>query len=189
MEKIKKLEAKRILSEYSFVKTNEEYIEEIISLNTPKFLKEINDLMKELNIQNVQDPSNDLSQKSKKKDKIYNLLEFTESTKIKMKKIYREIVKITHPDKVDNHRLNEIYIEAKDAYYHNDVMELFYICDILGIEVEADSSDILTFNRIISDKKKRSKSIENSYLWLWATAESEEEKSKIVKLFVEKTYK
>ncbi len=93
MEKIKKLETKRILSEYSFVKTNDEYIEEIISINTPKFLKEINDLMEELNI-----PNNPLdnNKKSEKKDKIYNLSEFTESTKIKMKKIFDIFINKKH---------------------------------------------------------------------------------------------
>lgn len=185
MEKIKKLETKRIISEYSFVKTNDEYIKEIISINTPKFLKEINDLMEELNIENNQQDNN---KKSEKKDKIYNLSEFTESTKIKMKKIYREIVKITHPDKIDDVFLNLIYIESKEAYYHNDIMELFYICDNLGIGIEIDDSDILTFNRIIEDKKKKSKSVEQSYLWLWANSKSDEEKKEIVKLFVEKTY-
>jgi hypothetical protein len=187
MDKLKKLELKKIVKEYSLVKINDEYISEVITVNTPDFLKQINDFMKESNISS--DPTQGTSNESNKKEtKIYNLAEFTESTKIKMKKIYREIVKITHPDKVNDSRLNEIYIEAKNAYYHNDVMELFYICDTLDIEVEADSSDILTFNRIISDKKKRSESIENSYLWLWATAESNDEKLKIVKLFVEKTY-
>ncbi len=54
--------------------------------------------------------------------------------------------------------------------------ELFYICDNLGIGIEIDDSDILTFNRIIEDKKKKSKSVEESYLWLWANSKSDEEK-------------
>lgn len=188
MEKIKKLEAKRILSEYSFVKTNDEYLSEIISVNTPDFLKQINDYMKASNI--IVDNSKNESKKNvRKNDPIYNLSEFTESTKSKMKKIYRDIVKLTHPDKVLDENLNSVYIEAKNAYYHNDIMELFYICDSLKIEVDIEDSDIITFNRIIEDKKKRSKSMEQSYLWLWVAATTEEEKMGIVKQFVENNYK
>ena len=188
MNKLKQLELKRIVREYSLVKTNDEYVSEIISVNTPDFLKQINDYMKDSNIV-VDDSKNEPKNNEKKKDPIYNLAEFTESTKAKMKKIYRDIVKLTHPDKVSDERLNAVYIEAKDAYYHNDIMELFYICDSLKIEVEIEESDIVTFNRIVEEKKKRSKSMEQSYLWLWVIAPTEEEKLSIVELFVKKTYK
>lgn len=186
MEKIKKLEAKRILSEYSFVKTNEEYIEEIISLNTPKFLKEINDLMKDLGISNNQQNKNNTPNKNKQK--IYDTKDFHISTINKMKKIYREIVKITHPDKVTDPDLNSVYISAKEAYRNNDVMELFYICNHLNIEVEIENYDILTFNKIIEEKKKKSKSTEKSYLWLWVNSESDEGRLDIVKMFINNNY-
>jgi hypothetical protein len=187
MNKLKKLELKKIVKEYSLIKTNDEYVSEIITVNTPDFLKQINDFMKESNISS-ESTQGTPNESNKPKSKNYNLAEFTESTKLKMKKIYREIVKITHPDKVEDPELNLIYIEAKDAYYHNDIMELFYLCDNLKIDVEVDDSDIVTFNRIIEDKRKRSGQVEKSYLWLWSTSNSEEEKLEIVKLFVEKTY-
>ncbi len=186
MEKIKKLEAKKIISEYSFVKTNEEYIEEVISENTQKFLKEINDLMKDLGISH--NNQNKTNTKNTNKQTIYDQKDFNVSTINKMKKIYREIVKITHPDKVTDTDLNSIYISAKEAYHNNDIMELFYICSNLKIEIEIDNYDIMTFNKIIEEKKKKSKSTEKSYLWLWVNSESDEERLDIVKIFINNNY-
>ena len=49
MDKLKKLELKKIVKEYSLVKINDEYISEVITINTPDYLKQINDFMKESN--------------------------------------------------------------------------------------------------------------------------------------------
>ena len=38
--------------------------------------------------------------------------------KVKLKKIYRDIVKLTHPDKVEDEELNETYITAKKHNMH-----------------------------------------------------------------------
>ena len=40
--------------------------------------------------------------------------------KKKLKKIYKEIVKKTHPDKIDSERYLEIYITSKKAFEEKD---------------------------------------------------------------------
>lgn len=188
MDKLKKLEVKRILNEYSLTKINEEYMLELISANTREFLKEINEALgNEAQKENSQEEQSE--NPAPKKEEIYNLDAFTESTKQKMKKIYREIVKLTHPDKVDSEKLNSLYIDAKTAYYHNDIMELFYIATSLDIDVDVEDDDLKTFNNIIEDKRKRAKLLESSFLWLWIQAVTPEMKRKVVNFFIEKNYK
>jgi hypothetical protein len=187
MDKLKKLEVKRVLNEYSLTKINEEYMLELISANTQEFLKEISEALGE---EPQKAPEEEPEEKpAPKKEEIYNLDAFTESTKQKMKKIYREIVKLTHPDKIDSEKLNNLYIEAKTAYYHNDIMELFYIATSLDIDVEVENDDLETFKNIIEDKRKRAKLLESSFLWLWIQAVTPEMKKKIVNFFIEKNYK
>jgi hypothetical protein len=46
----------------------------------------------------------------------------------KIRKLYRDIVKVTHPDKVDNKSLNDIYIESTKCYDENDKIGIYKIC-------------------------------------------------------------
>ncbi len=100
-----------------------------------------------------------------------------------MKNIYREIVKVTHPDKTDSEELNEIYVEAKKAKEKNDLLELYFICGKLKIDIKLDEIDIKALNKIIDNKKKVLEQFEKSWIWAWANADSDEERNALVKKF------
>ena len=192
MDRLKQLEIKKILNEYSLIKVNEEYVKEMISENSLEFLKQINECIdEETKAQNEASAPKEEGKEeapNPKKETIYNIDAFPDSTKSKMKKIYREIVKLTHPDKITSEKLNKLYIVAKEAYHCNDLMELFCISTELDIPIEIESEEIAIFNSIIDDKRKKSKALESSYVWLWIHADTEEKKKSVVDFFIERNY-
>ena len=107
-----------------------------------------------------------------------------------MKKLYRKIVKLTHPDKTmhknNKKELNELYIRAKKAMSEMDVYEILTICDRLDIEysIDINQKDILEENLI--KKREKLKSLESSFIWLWIKADSDVKKDEIVNLFLQK---
>jgi hypothetical protein len=104
----------------------------------------------------------------------------------KVKKLYREIVKKTHPDKDKTEKYIDLYKEATSAYEKNDITALIFICSKLDIEVDLEENDIETITLAIKEKKKELHNIEMSYLWLWYNAKTQEQRDKVVELFISK---
>ncbi len=107
-----------------------------------------------------------------------------------IKKLFREIVKLTHPDKTFNKKnrleLNDLYIKAKIASEESNIYDLLVICDKLSIKWSIDLYEKKILEDNLEVKRNKIKSIESSYIWLWINAETIEEKYKIVNLFIEK---
>ena len=110
-----------------------------------------------------------------------------------MKKLYRRISKVTHPDKVDSEFLTSYFKKASTAYSENNISELFTIASFLNIDtsdidrqeiINELKSDIFTKEFYIACKK-------SSLAWRWAHAKTEEQKEelrKILKEYTEKNY-
>ena len=172
-KKLKKLEIQKILQEYSFLRIDDEY---------KKTLKEehISDFLEQAGIHKGEDEkeSEPKPAEFKKEEKA-----ISKYSKLKIKGIFREIVKLTHPDKTDSEELNEIYVEAKKAKEKNDLLELYFICGKLNIDVDLDELDIKSLNKIIEKKKEALIQFEKSWIWAWANAKSDEERDALVKKF------
>jgi DNA gyrase subunit A len=54
-----------------------------------------------------------------------------------LKKLYRQVVKVTHPDKVKNKSLNSFYIDATNSYNNDDYINLYLIA------IKLDKNDSL----------------------------------------------
>ena len=125
-----------------------------------------------------------------KEDPEANPEENTESsTKDKVKKIFRDIAKLTHPDKVDDENLTSLYIEAKIAYDNYDLFELYFISNKLNIILDLAEDDINVLTILIDHKKNSLKGIETSFIWKWVHTNDEEQKEKIINDFVDINYK
>lgn len=102
----------------------------------------------------------------------------------KLKKLYREIVKLTHPDKVANKKFNDLYIRGTSFYDKNDIAGLYSICDELNIEYEVDEAD----NQLISDKigtlKERIGFMQSTYTWKWFYSKDQQEKDNVVVAYI-----
>lgn len=107
----------------------------------------------------------------------------------KIKKIYREIVKKTHPDKTNSNKYVELYKRATSAYEKNDLIELYFISIELDIDIELGDEDILNINETINTKRRELHNLEKSYLWLWYNAKTKEQRDMVVNLFINKNKK
>ena len=179
-KKLEQLEIQKLLQEYSFLLLDEEYKQEIIDTNRMEFLEEVN---KAGGVSSTPPPQEDVP--PPKKEKI-DPSTVDPSTKEKVKKLYREIAKITHPDKVNSEELIELYVQATIAVDEFDLFTLFEICSKLHIEhsVEGEDKEILKVK--IDKKREKLKNIEASFIWLYAHSKTQEEKQFLINQFVKK---
>lgn len=187
-DKLHELHINKIIQEYSYLKSDEDFKKEVISTKQSEFLKIINQTL--LNYSPDQIRKHDDTQPPPVEDKRkgIDIDEIPHNTKVKAKNVYRDIVKLTHPDKVDDKELNELYIEAKDAYEVYDLFELYFIARSLNIKLKLTFEEMDTLNKLIDLKKQNIKSIESSYVWLWINGSSDDEKTRIVNQFIEQHY-
>ncbi len=102
----------------------------------------------------------------------------------KIKKLYREIVKITHPDKVKSQKLNDLYIKATDFYDKNDLIAIYSVCNELKIEYELDDVDYELIKIKIKTIKEKMSFMESTFTWKWYTAADENEKQRVVLTYI-----
>ena len=185
-DKIKKLKIKKLVQEYNFLLTEDEYVKEVVGEHKNVFMENVFEMRKKLNIpfKDHGEVSNEDLKENKDSKKIEDV---SESTKIKIKKIYRDIVKLTHPDKTNSEKHIELYRKATEAAENFNILDLFQICVELNIPTQLDMEDIDTLTFLIKQKKDELKKIESSFIWLWFTAENEDNKNKIIELFVRQT--
>jgi hypothetical protein len=183
-KKLEQLEIQKLLQEYSFLLLDEEYKNEVIDTNKIEFLEEVRKAGGNLVSENPP-PQPEEAPLVSKKEKI-DPSTVDSSTKEKVKKLYREIAKITHPDRVNSEELVELYMRATEAAEEFDLFTLFEICSRLNIEhsVEGEDREILKVK--IDKKKAKLKNIEGSFIWLYAHAKTEQEKQFLINQFVEK---
>ena len=177
-EKLRKLKIQKILQEYSFLRVDDEYKKTLKEEHIGDFLKQAGIYKDEEGKEPEPKPA-----EFKKDEKVIDDKDISKYSKLKMKNIFREIVKITHPDKTDSEEFNEIYVEAKKAKERNDLLELYFICGKLKIDIKLDEIDIKALNKIIENKKKILEQFEKSWIWVWANADSDEERDALVKKF------
>lgn len=198
MNNLQKLESKRLLKELDFYESDLEYKSELVNHVETTFIQSVNEYLDE-------HPAlkDEFDEKINKRiedtiNKKISVAEFIEDVSIeddevnskdenpKMRKLYREIVKQTHPDKIKNEKLNNLYIEAGKSYDSQDLFNIYSICDELGISYELEESE----NFIIKDKIKylqdKIKFIQSTFTWQWYYTEEEIEKNNIIKEYVKK---
>jgi hypothetical protein len=186
--KLEKLAIKKLLQEYNFLMTDDSYKKEVVETYKSTFLELISKKRKELNIEPKTEQLHPEEEEQKQKQKFPEILieNVDDNVKAKIKKIYRDIVKKTHPDITDSKELVDIYMRATEAQEKYNLFELYKICSELQIEVELDKEDIKLLEELIENKKKELKSLESSFIWLWVHSTTEEQKQKVIELFIEK---
>jgi hypothetical protein len=179
MDKLVNLKIQKLLQEYSFLLSDDEYKTELINTYKSEFLSNIQTKnKKEPEIEKNEEPLQiDLVEKQKPTA--------PENIVAKCKKIYRDIVKLTHPDKVTSEDLIELYIKAKDAYAEYNLFDLYMIGIKLNLKIFLESEDMDTLIKLIDDKKTKLDTIEKSWLWLWVMSKTEDEKNSVVDKFIE----
>jgi hypothetical protein len=183
-KKLEKLEIQKLLQEYSFLLLDEEYKNEVIDVSKTDFLSKVREMIgAQPELTEPKNPSDDIKVETNKQIDPSNI---DKSTRDKVKKLYREIAKLTHPDKVDSDSLIDLYMKSTVAAEEFDLFTLYEICEKLNIEHDIDPEDKSILRSKIDSKKEKLKNIENSFIWLYAHARTEEEKNILLHKFIEK---
>lgn len=187
-DKINDLKISKIIMEYNLLKTDEELIKEIINTNQQEFLKKINIELNKIDKNLLKTPGIKNPVSSIKTEPKINIDEVDNNTKVKLKKIYKEIVKLTHPDKIINEELNQLYIDSKDAYDSYNLFELYFIAKKININFKLTITETNILNELIESKKTEINKLESSFVWLWINAKNETEKTQIITNFLKTHY-
>jgi hypothetical protein len=91
----------------------------------------------------------------------------------KVKRLYREIAKMTHPDKVVDTRMNDLYLEAGKSYKDEDVIGLFSVCEKIGIDYDVEESDLEQIRSKIHSAKNRINLLESTATWVWNSTDDD----------------
>jgi hypothetical protein len=203
MSKLRNLQVKRLLKELEYVESDFDYRNEIISEADNNFIKCINQFLsqhpeikevydKRVNekieksiIKKIEDDNKELDIDMDSSQEIHEENNEDEKDKVnnensKLKKVYREIVRLTHPDKTDKKRLNDLYILATNYYDNSDQIGLYKVCDELNIDYEIDETDEQSITDKISSLRTRIDFLEKTFTWKWHNCETEVEKNQIM---------
>ena len=208
MNKLKSLEIKRLLKELDYIESDFEYRSEVISEADSEFIRCVSDFLdkhpelKDLYDKKITEKINETIKKRTEEDQeseneseseevgedvsdnIHEDERIEEENKevisTKLKKLYREIVKLTHPDIVNKKHLNELYIEATMYYDNNDKIGIYKICSQLDIEYEIEEDDEEFISTKINQLRKKIGFLESTFTWKWYKTEGEEERNQIL---------
>jgi len=184
VSKKEQLELKKMMKEWDYLLTEEEYKNEIIQEYKAEFLKKVGIVEPEKPLDPIVEVHEEEVVEEEEKEPVDDGI--SDYIKKKVKKLYREIVKVAHPDKTDSEEHVTFYIAAKKASVEFDLIGLYDICENLKIpySIEIEDRDIL--KEKIDGKKDKLKKIEYSFIWLYAEAKTDEERNDLVERFKEK---
>lgn len=179
---IRRLEIKKLMKELEFYESDYEYKNSIVEIADKEFLKSVSSYFEEY-------PELNNIFQSKMDKKLYENLIIDDQVlnnsntikpSSKIRKLYREIVKRTHPDKISDKRLNELYLIATKSYDECNVLSIYGICNDLNISYDLDESDIVMFNNRINTLKNNISFIQSTYTWKWNFTSELERKNVIL---------
>jgi seryl-tRNA synthetase len=197
MDRIKSLKLKKLLKELDYVETDFELRNEIVGDADAEFIKSINLFLldhpelKEIYDNKITENLDKSIKKSEEgKDEIEDSegligevdeIEIRERELTKeLRKIYREIVKITHPDIVKVKKLNDLYIKATNFYDERNKIGLYQVCDDVGIKYELTEKDADIIEDNINAFKKKIVFLESTFTWKWYNTDDDSQKNKIL---------
>ena len=204
MSKLKQLEIKKLMKELDFIESDFNYKNEIVQEADNSFIKSVNTLLEQhpqlkdvfdrkinSKIENIfQERSEEIKEKIELEESINESFEVEEEVIVKkvidkkVRKLYREIAKLTHPDIVSNKKLNELYIKATQFYNNNDITGTYSICDELDIDYEPEESDTKVISEKIISLKSRIGFMESTLTWVCYHSTDEKEKEQLILRYI-----
>ena len=192
MSRLKSLEFQRLIKELQFIESDYLYQSEIIRESNNVFLDSVETILDsypELRSIYRDRTTNTFINSSKIEPNIddieVDVLVIKPTIDSDVQKIYRKIVKSTHPDKIKNPKLNELYLEATSAYETNDLVTLYKVSSELMIEFEWSESILEQVKDKILNYKSQISFLESTYTFKWLKSNNDDEKLKIILSFIE----
>lgn len=104
----------------------------------------------------------------------------------KLKTLYRAIVKSTHPDRIKDENLKELYIEATSAYDTNNILPIFTICDRLRIPYEVTEEETNLIKDEIKTIRTKVNFMETTYTYQWMINQETNLRNRIIVNYLER---
>lgn len=190
MENFKKLEIIKLIKELDFVESEFQYRSEIIKEIDVEFRRQVENFL-EVNSELKDVFTKSVNVFTEAQIPVEPTVYVSEDEEIvtieknpKLKSLYRTIAKATHPDKLKDDSLKEIYLQATKAYEDNDLLPIISICDKLKIPFEINDEEFKSIKDKIETLRRRTNFLETTYPWQWYNQDSEQEKSQIVIRFI-----
>jgi len=186
MNHLKFLEFSRLIKELQFVESDFLYRQEMLNQANTFFLDSVNRILIDYpelgklwieKSENVEVVQTETTQDQDDK------LEITTEDSI-IKKLYRDIVKATHPDKIKNQKLNELYLEATSAYDTGDAVTIYKVCADLMIQVDFEDDILEKIKSKIQDYKNQINFLESTFTSQWIKS-NDTDKNKIILKYIE----
>ena len=196
MNRLQFLQTKKLFKELEYMESDFEYRNEIISEADSDFISKVNNFLEEHpKLKEIYDEKIDNHIQKGILKNTEEIIEFFEEEQVeeeifeevklpKVKKLYREIVKLTHPDKVDQKSLNDLYLTATKYYDRNDKIGLYKVCTELDIDYDLDDDDNQIIESKIDDLKRRIEFLESTFTWQWINTDGEKEKLEMMIQFI-----
>lgn len=203
MNRLKLLKIKKLFKELEYIESDYVYRNELINESDSEFLNGLNLFLKNhpelkelYDYKNNKEVNIDMDDIepiyesysfdfSDDENSEYKVLKEEKSTKVK--KLYREIVKLTHPDKSDNKSYNDLYLKATEYYDLNNKLGICKICNQMGLEYLFD--DELNIDTDIEDEIKSIKNkinfIENTLTYQWFISDDNSYKDRLILKYIE----
>ncbi len=192
MNRLQFLQNKKLFKELEYMESDFEYRNEIISEADSDFISQVNIFLDQHpDLKKIYDEKidNHIQQNIIKNTEdvieLFNndmeeIIIYEETKLPKVKKLYREIVKLTHPDKVDKKSLNDLYLIATKYYDNNDQIGIYKVCSELDIDYELEEEDNYIIESKIEDLKRKIKFLESTFTWQWINTKEDKEKTEML---------
>jgi hypothetical protein len=185
MSKLKSLQVKRLLKELDYIESELEYRHELVSEADNQFMIYISEFLEEnpelkklytnridarveqIINKKIEKSNIELEDNSSVGQEIEENSENQIVVSSRIKTLYREIVKLTHPDIIKRKNMNDIYINATKYYTLNDKVGIFKICDELNIDYDLDDEDVVEISDRINLTKEKLFFLESTLTWKW----------------------
>jgi len=175
-----KLKMKRINLQHQFKKAE---LEEVLDIRQDTIKKFNEDFQKEIEYLSFLSQKKEEEEKEKKKE----VRELDEKGKKILKDVYREVVKITHPDLDKENLYTDEFRSATEYHETQNLPEIVELANDLEIDISKyDIDDEILFSQTEQEVKNLSKKIDDiksSVGWQWAHAKTDEEREMLKKAF------
>jgi hypothetical protein len=185
MSILKNLELQRLIKELQFVESDYEYQSEILRQTDRYFFESVDILLENFpDLKKVWNEKNSQTVEFLPENVVVDNVQVRSKVDNKVKKIYREIVKSTHPDKIKNSKLNELYLEATFAYESNDIVTLIKVSSELLIDLNFDDKELESIKERINQIREQIQFLESTYTFKWLKS-SDVDKNKVILSFIQ----
>lgn len=176
MESLKKLEIKKIINNIVFLKEELDLTKSINTTIEKEFHLEVSKL-------NTIETQPNEKEHHLEVIKIDNTIKEITKKDNSIKKLYREIVKVTHPDKINDLLKNEVYLNATNSYDEDNIIDMIYYIHKLDIDFDYTQLDIESLKTEIENIKLQIKMYESTLHYKWFYNNKDE---KILKSYIAK---